>query len=183
MSAKPRAKKGRTPATPAPRVSILMGSASDAGVMEGTKDVLERLGIPHEVTVTSAHRSPDRTVRTIRAAVRKGVEVFVVGAGWAAHLAGVVAAHTTRPVIGVPVDSSPLNGMDSLLATVQMPSGIPVATVATGTQGARNAGYLAARILAVADPVVAEALEAEHKRLERSVVEGDRKVRSSWTKT
>jgi phosphoribosylaminoimidazole carboxylase PurE protein len=134
------------------QVLILMGSDSDAPVMAAAGEVLTELGIAWEMTVASAHRSPERVTRLVAEAPGRGVRVFIVGAGAAAHLAGVVAAHTTLPVIGVPVDSSPLNGLDALLSTVQMPPGVPVATVAIGKSGATNAGVLAAQMMALADP-------------------------------
>jgi phosphoribosylamine--glycine ligase len=132
-------------------VLILMGSDSDAAVMSAAGDVLTELGVTWEMTVASAHRSPERVTRLVREAPARGVRVFIVGAGAAAHLAGVVAAHTTLPVIGVPIDSSALKGLDALLSTVQMPPGVPVATVAIGKPGATNAGVLAAQMLALAD--------------------------------
>lgn len=141
-------------------VLILMGSDSDAPVMQAAVDVLGELQIPCEMTVASAHRSPERVMRLVREAPGRGVKTFIVGAGAAAHLAGVVAAHTTLPVIGVPIDSSALKGLDALLSTVQMPPGVPVATVAIGSAGARNAAHLAARILAISDPAVAERVTA-----------------------
>jgi phosphoribosylamine--glycine ligase len=144
-------------------VLILMGSDSDAPIMQAAVDVLRDLGISSEMTVASAHRSPERVMRLVREAPARGVKVFIVGAGAAAHLAGVVAAHTTLPVIGVPIDSSALKGLDALLSTVQMPPGVPVATVSIGKPGATNAGILAAQILAVADPAVSARLDA-HKR-------------------
>ena len=128
-------------------VLILMGSDSDAPVMQAAVDVLRELEISCEMTVASAHRSPERVMRLVREAPGRGVKVFIVGAGAAAHLAGVVAAHTTAPVIGVPIDSSALKGLDALLSTVQMPPGVPVATVSIGKPGATNAGVLAAQIL------------------------------------
>ena len=134
------------------QVLILMGSDSDAPVMAAAGEVLTELGIAWEMTVASAHRSPERVTRLVAEAPGRGVRVFIVGAGAAAHLAGVVAAHTTLPVIGVPVDSSALNGLDALLSTVQMPPGVPVATVAIGKSGATNAGVLAAQMMALADP-------------------------------
>jgi phosphoribosylamine--glycine ligase len=146
-------------------VLILMGSDSDAPVMQGTLDILRELEIPCEMTVASAHRSPERVMRLVKEAPGRGVRIFVVGAGAAAHLAGVVAAHTSMPVIGVPIDSSALKGLDALLSTVQMPPGVPVATVSIGKPGAVNAGVLAAQILAVADPRLAARLGAYKKRL------------------
>lgn len=145
------------------RVLILMGSDSDAGVMRRAVEVLDDLGVPSHMTVASAHRSPERVRRLIDEAPAGGVGVFIVGAGAAAHLAGVVAAHSTLPVIGVPIDSSPLQGWDALLATVQMPPGVPVATVSVGKAGAVNAAVLAAQILATGDARLAERL-ADYKR-------------------
>lgn len=146
-------------------VLILMGSDSDAPVMQAAVDVLGELGISCEMTVASAHRSPLRVQRLLDEAPGRGVKVFVVGAGAAAHLAGMVAAHTTRPVIGVPIDSSALKGWDALLSTVQMPPGVPVATVSIGKAGATNAGVLAAQILGLADGNVARRLEAYKQKL------------------
>ncbi len=146
-------------------VLILMGSDSDAPVMQGAVDILLEFGISSEITVASAHRSPERVLRLVRDAPARGVKVFIVGAGAAAHLAGVVAAHTTMPVIGVPIDSSALKGLDALLSTVQMPPGVPVATVSIGKPGATNAGVLAAQILAVGDPAIASRLADYKKRL------------------
>lgn len=150
-------------------VLILMGSDSDAAVMSAAGDVLKELGIASRMTVASAHRSPARVLRLIDEAHRDGVRVFIVGAGAAAHLAGVVAAHTTRPVIGVPIDSSALKGLDALLSTVQMPPGVPVATVAIGKPGATNAGVLAAQMIALADPAVADRLREYKRQLEDKV--------------
>ncbi len=161
------------------QVQILMGSDSDAPVMQRTVDQLRAFGIECGMTVASAHRSPDRVQRLVRQAREDGVAVFIVGAGAAAHLAGVVAAHATQPVIGVPIDSSPLKGWDALLATVQMPPGVPVATVSVGAAGATNAAVLAAQILAVGDARVAAALDEHKQQLARKVeaaaarVEGD----------
>lgn len=151
------------------QVQILMGSGSDADVMANTVRTLRDLGISCDMTVASAHRSPDRVHRVVADAPGRGVKVFVVGAGAAAHLAGVVAAQTTLPVIGVPIDSSPLGGFDALLSTVQMPPGVPVATVAVGRAGATNAAVLAAQILAVGDPGIQERLDAYRRRLAESV--------------
>jgi phosphoribosylamine--glycine ligase len=150
-------------------VLILMGSDSDAPVMQSAVDVLREFQIPCEMTVASAHRSPERVMRLVRDAPGRGVKVFIVGAGAAAHLAGVVAAHTTMPVIGVPIDSSALNGMDALLSTVQMPPGVPVATVSIGKPGATNAGVLAAQILAVGDPAMAAKLDQYKLKLAENV--------------
>ena len=150
-------------------VLILMGSDSDAETMSAAGAALSELGLTWEMTVASAHRSPDRVQRLIRDAPGRGVKVFVVGAGAAAHLAGVVAAHTTSPVIGVPIDSSALKGLDALLSTVQMPPGVPVATVSIGRPGATNAGVLAAQILALADASLAGRLAAYKKTLAEKV--------------
>ena len=157
-------------------VLILMGSDSDAAVMQGAVDVLRELQISCEMTVASAHRSPERVMRLVREAPGRGVKLFVVGAGAAAHLAGVVAAHTIMPVIGVPIDSSALKGLDALLSTVQMPPGVPVATVSIGKPGATNAGVLAAQILAVSDPAVATRLEDYKKRLAEKVEQAAAKL-------
>jgi phosphoribosylamine--glycine ligase len=150
-------------------VLILMGSDSDAPVMQGAVDILNDLQIPCEMTVASAHRSPERVMRLVSEAPGRGVKLFIVGAGAAAHLAGVVAAHTTLPVIGVPIDSSALKGLDALLSTVQMPPGVPVATVSIGKPGATNAGVLAAQIIGVADTAVASRLTAYKKKLAEKV--------------
>ncbi|MDZ7833369.1 MAG: phosphoribosylamine--glycine ligase [Desulfobacterales bacterium] len=135
-----------------PRVGIVMGSDSDYKVMQAAGDVLKSFGIPYEITVASAHRTPARAMEFAASALDRGMRVIIAGAGHAAHLAGVLAAHTTLPVIGVPIDSSALSGWDSLLSTVQMPPGVPVATMAIGKSGARNAGILAVQILSVSDP-------------------------------
>ena len=148
-----------------PMVGVVMGSQSDKGVMEGCTDLLKRLEIPHEVNVLSAHRTPEQTRAYAKEARDRGLQVIIAGAGLAAHLAGAVAAHTILPVIGVPIDSSPLNGLDSLLSTVQMPPGIPVATVALGKTGAKNAAILATQILALKDPDIAARLIAYRSEL------------------
>lgn len=143
--------------TPRPQfVAILCGSASDLPVMQATVEVLNRFGISNELNVRSAHRTPEETRAYVHDAEQRGCAVFIAAAGLAAHLAGAIAAQTTRPVIGVPLDGGPLHGFDSLLSTVQMPGGIPVATVAIGKAGATNAAYLAAQILAVSDPALAD---------------------------
>ncbi len=144
-----------------PFVAILMGSDSDLPVMQATLEVLKKLQVGFEVKITSAHRTPRDTQRYIEDAESRGCAVFVAAAGLAAHLAGAVAAHTLKPVIGVPMDGGPLQGMDALLSTVQMPGGIPVGTVAIGKAGAKNAAYLAAQILAVSDAELAERLKNE----------------------
>lgn len=150
-------------------VLILMGSDSDAEVMSAAVDALTELGLTSRMTVASAHRSPARVLRLVEDANAAGTKVFIVGAGAAAHLAGVVAAHTTRPVIGVPIDSSALKGLDALLSTVQMPPGVPVATVAIGKPGATNAGVLAAQMIALGDPAVAARLDAYKIKLAEKV--------------
>ncbi len=155
-----------------PLVGVIMGSASDSQVMEGCMDVLKELDIPHEVRILSAHRTPDKTREYAESAASRGVEVLIAGAGWAAHLAGCVAAYTRLPVIGVPIDSSPLKGLDALLSTVQMPAGIPVATVAVGKGGAKNAAVLAAQILALKHPPIAERLEQYRKGLTEKALQG-----------
>jgi phosphoribosylaminoimidazole carboxylase PurE protein len=154
-----------------PLVAVAMGSASDAEVMDGCMEILKKLKIPFESRVTSAHRTPDQTREFAETAAERGIEVIIAGAGWAAHLAGVIAAHTLLPVIGIPIDSSPLNGMDSLLSTVQMPPGIPVATVSIGKGGAKNAAVLAAQILALKHPEIADRLKTYRNHLTRDALE------------
>jgi phosphoribosylaminoimidazole carboxylase PurE protein len=162
-------------------VSIVMGSDSDLEIMREAGKALEEFGISYEIDVTSAHRSPDRTAEYARGAAKRGVRVIIAGAGGAAHLAGVIAAHTTLPVIGVPIPATSLQGMDSLLATVQMPAGIPVATVAIGKPGATNAGILAAQILGVADSAISSKLDAYKEKLARGVDEKSKKLKASLT--
>jgi phosphoribosylaminoimidazole carboxylase PurE protein len=159
------------------RVSIVMGSDSDLEIMREAGKALDEFGIAYEMDVTSAHRSPDRTADFARQAAGRGIQVIIAGAGGAAHLAGVIAAHTTLPVIGVPIPSTALQGMDSLLATVQMPAGIPVATVAIGKPGATNAGILAAQMIGLGDASVAKKLEAHKQKLAQGVEEKSRKLR------
>ena len=142
-------------------VAILMGSDSDLPIMQSTIDILKKFDIGHEVRVRSAHRTPDATKAYVIDAEERGCKVFICAAGLAAHLAGAVAGMTTRPVIGVPVDNGPLQGHDALLSTVMMPGGIPVATVAIGKAGAKNAGYLAAQMLGLADQTIADKVKAE----------------------
>ena len=154
-------------------VMVLMGSASDWEVMREVGVELDKLSIAWEAHVSSAHRSLDRTVELVRAAERSGVKVFVCGAGMAAHLGGVVAAATTKPVIGVPLPGGLADGLDALLATVQMPAGVPVATVAVGKAGARNAAVLAAQMLALSDPGLAERLTEARAAQARAVEEAD----------
>ena len=160
-----------------PLVSIVMGSDSDLDIMREAAKALEDFGVAYEIDVTSAHRSPDRTADYARKAASRGIRVIIAGAGGAAHLAGVIAAHTTLPVIGVPIPSTPLNGMDSLLATVQMPAGIPVATVAIGKPGATNAGILAVQILGLSSESLARKLEGLKETLVNSVEEKSRKLK------
>ncbi len=160
-------------------VLILMGSDSDAPIMQAAVDVLGELGISSEMTVASAHRSPERVMRLVREAPARGVKVFIVGAGAAAHLAGVVAAHTTMPVIGVPIDSSALKGLDALLSTVQMPPGVPVATVSIGKPGATNAGILAAQILAVGDSAISSRLDSHKRTMAQKVEQAAEKLRTA----
>jgi phosphoribosylamine--glycine ligase len=160
-------------------VLILMGSDSDAPVMQAAVDILRELQIPCDMTVASAHRSPARVMRLVEEAPGRGVKVFIVGAGAAAHLAGVVAAHTSLPVIGVPIDSSALKGLDALLSTVQMPPGVPVATVSIGKPGATNAGVLAAQILALGDQALAGRLVKYKERLAEKVEAAAAKLAAS----
>jgi 5-(carboxyamino)imidazole ribonucleotide mutase len=154
-----------------------MGSDSDLEFMRETAKALDGFGIAYEMDVTSAHRSPQRTSEYARSAAKRGIKVIIAGAGGAAHLAGVIAAESTLPVIGVPIPSTSLQGLDSLLAIVQMPAGIPVATVAIGKAGATNAGILAAQMIALSDPEIAKKLEAHKERLARRVEEKSRKLR------
>jgi phosphoribosylaminoimidazole carboxylase PurE protein len=156
-----------------------MGSDSDLEVMNEAAKALEQFAIACEVDILSAHRSPRRTGEFARQAAQRGFKVIIAGAGGAAHLAGVIAAETTLPVIGVPIASTALNGLDSLLATVQMPAGVPVATVAIGKAGAANAGILAAQIIALADPAVARKLEEHKRKLAEGVAAKSRKLRKS----
>ena len=162
-----------------PLVSIVMGSDSDLEIMQEAGKALAEFGIAYEIDVTSAHRSPDRTADYARKAAGRGIRVIIAGAGGAAHPAGVIAAHTTLPVIGVPIPSTSLQGMDSLLATVQMPAGIPVATVAIGRPGATNAGILAAQIIGVADADIAKKLESHKEELARGVEEKSKKLKNA----
>ena len=152
-----------------PLVGILMGSASDLEVMNEAAKILEELGIAHEVVVTSAHRSPAKTADYTAKAQDRGVKVLIVAAGLAAHLAGAVAANTNLPVLGVPLDSGSLRGMDALLSTVMMPAGVPVGTLAIGTAGARNAALLAAQILALSDARLARALSDRKRKMADAV--------------
>jgi len=157
--------------TQAPVVGIIMGSDSDLPVMQEAFEVLTNFGIPAEITVASAHRSPQRVSEYARSAKLRGLRVLIAGAGGAAHLAGVLAAETSLPVIGVPIESSPLTGWDALLSTVQMPAGVPVATMAVGKAGAKNAAILAAQILALANSKLQERLEHFKEELAEKVAE------------
>ena len=162
-----------------PRVGIVMGSDSDLPVMEGAVAMMKKFGISFEITVASAHRSPERAARFAATARERGIKVLIAGAGHAAHLAGAIAAQTSLPVIGVPIDSSALQGLDALLSTVQMPPGIPVATVSIGKSGAKNAGILAAQIIAVEDAQVATLLEAHKEEMADQVAIKGRKL-EAW---
>jgi phosphoribosylaminoimidazole carboxylase PurE protein len=154
-----------------PLVGVVMGSLSDKEVMEGCMTTLTELGIKWEIKVSSAHRTPDQTHEYAEKASERGIEVIIAGAGWAAHLAGVIASYTLLPVIGVPIDSSPLKGMDSLLSIVQMPPGIPVATVAIGKGGAKNAAILAGQILALKHHDIARNLKAYREKMIADAIE------------
>lgn len=158
------------------KVLILMGSDSDLPVMEGAAKMLDEFGISYHMTVSSAHRTPDRTLKLVKDAEAGGVEVIIAGAGAAAHLAGVVASHTTLPVIGIPIDSSPLEGIDALYSTVQMPPGIPVATMAVGKGGAKNSAIFAAQILGLKDTKISKALKDYKKKMAEEVVKKAKKV-------
>jgi len=157
-------------------VLLLMGSDSDWEIMSEASRILQQFSVAHETRVTSAHRTPERTVALVREAEAQGVQVIIAGAGAAAHLAGVVAAHTTLPVIGVPLNATPLQGMDALLATVQMPAGIPVATVSIGKAGAANAALLAVQIIALADEGLADALKNYRRQMVEKVEAKDARL-------
>jgi len=154
-----------------PVVGILMGSDSDLPVMQEAGAMLQEFGIEYEITIASAHRTPKKVLEYSSNAEKRGLKVIIAGAGWAAHLAGVIASQTTLPVIGVPIDSSPLKGLDALLATVQMPGGVPVATMSIGKAGARNAGVFAAQIIGTYDIKVANRLKVFKVEMERDVEE------------
>jgi 5-(carboxyamino)imidazole ribonucleotide mutase len=158
------------------QVAIFIGSISDRDVMQPCSDVLTDLGIPHLYTVTSAHRTPDRTEKLIRELEADGCQVFICAAGMAAHLAGAVAARTVKPVLGVPVNASPLGGMDALLATVQMPPGFPVGTLAIDTAGARNSAWLAAQILALTDQRLSEKIKSAREGFAAGVEKAAREL-------
>jgi len=161
-----------------PKVAVIMGSDSDLPTMDEAVKVLAEYGVGCEIKILSAHRSPDDTAKFAKNAREKGFSVIIAGAGGAAHLAGVVASHTTLPVIGVPMETKELKGIDSLLSTLQMPSGVPVATVAIGKTGAKNAGILALQILGVADKAVAKKLENLKRSLVENVRNKDRSCKS-----
>ena len=163
-----------------PLVGILMGSDSDLSVMEEASKILEKFGIGHEVVVSSAHRSPERTRKYVVGASKRGIKVLIAGAGAAAHLAGVVAAETTLPVIGVPIGSSALNGLDALLSTAQMPGGVSVAGMAIGKAGAKNAGILAIQILALNDKNLHKKLLQFKKDQAKAVEQKSRKLKSNY---
>jgi len=162
-----------------PKVAIVIGSDSDYPIIQEMILILEDFGIPYEVNISSAHRSPDRTHRYAVTLEERGIQVVIACAGAAAHLAGVIASHTILPVIGVPVDSSPLKGIDSLLSTAMMPAGVPVATMGIGKAGATNAGVLAVQILARNDPALANNLKEHKKQMADRVEEHDRELRKS----
>jgi 5-(carboxyamino)imidazole ribonucleotide mutase len=162
-----------------PFVAILMGSDSDLPAMQITIDVLKKLGVPLEVKITSAHRTPQRTHEYVKNADQRGCAVFIAAAGLAAHLAGTVAGLTVKPVIGVPMEGGPLNGQDALLSTVMMPGGIPVATVAIGKAGAKNAAYLAAQMIALSDANLAKRLLQDREDNARAIAEKDAELQKS----
>ncbi|MBI5214094.1 MAG: 5-(carboxyamino)imidazole ribonucleotide mutase [Nitrospirae bacterium] len=158
-----------------PLVLILMGSESDLPVMEKAAEVLKDMGVPYDMDISSAHRLPEKTAEYSKTARQRGIEVIIAGAGMAAHLAGVIASHTTLPVIGVPLKSGALKGVDALYATVQMPPGIPVATVAI--DGAKNAAYLACSILSIKHPEIAGKLEALREKTRQSLLEKSKELK------
>jgi len=168
--------KSVVPGGRAPLVGILMGSDSDLPTMQEAGKLLEEFGVPHELRICSAHRTPDRLTRYAGEAEGRGIRVLIAGAGGAAHLAGVLAAHLTLPVIGVPMDSGPLSGLDALLSTVQMPGGVPVASVAIGRAGARNAALLAIQILALSDARLKRKLADYRARMAAEVDAKDRQI-------
>ena len=163
-----------------PLIGILMGSDSDLSVMEEASKILNNFGIGHEIIVSSAHRSPERTRKYVTGASKRGIKILIAGAGAAAHLAGVVAAETTLPVIGVPIGSSPLNGLDALLSTTQMPGGVSVAGMAIGKAGAKNAGVLAVQILALNDKNLHKKLLKFKKNQAKEVERKSRALKSNY---
>ena len=165
-----------------PFVAVLMGSDSDLPVINSTFEVLDKLGVPWETRITSAHRTPQATHEYVKDAENRGCAVFIAAAGLAAHLAGTVAGLTVKPVIGIPMDGGPLNGQDSLLSTVQMPGGIPVACVAIGKAGAKNAGYLAAQILGISNEEIGNNVRIEREANARSVIEKNEKLQGELNK-
>lgn len=154
-----------------PQVAILMGSRSDAEIMRATAKILDEFEIPYEMRVLSAHRTPNETRTYVENAESRGIEVLIAGAGFAAHLAGTLAAYSILPVIGVPIDSSPLAGVDALYSTVQMPGGIPVATMTIGKAGAKNAGLFAVQILSRKDPILVDKLRDYRDRMRKGILE------------
>ncbi len=161
-----------------PSVSVVMGSKSDWSVMKEAVDVLNEFGISCEIRILSAHRVPDEVANFAKQAAERGVKVIIAGAGWAAHLAGAIAANTVIPVIGIPIDSSPLQGWDALLATVQMPPGIPVATVSVGKGGAKNAAYLAIQILALSNETLKEKLKSFREEMKQKIRKDDLEIQN-----
>lgn len=157
-------------------VEIVMGSDSDIAIMEEAEKILREFKIPYSIRIISAHRTPDLAAKYGRNLLNRGVKVIIAGAGAAAHLAGVIASHTTIPVIGVPLNTSPLSGLDSLLSTVQMPGGVPVATMAIGKSGAKNAALFAVQILSLGEKKLAEALKNYKKKIAGEVAEKDKKL-------
>jgi phosphoribosylaminoimidazole carboxylase PurE protein len=164
-----------------PLVGIVMGSDSDLPIMTETARTLKDFGVPFELEISSAHRSPLRTAEYARNAIQRGLKAIIVGAGGASHLAGIIAAETILPVIGVPIASTPLSGFDALLSTVQMPGGVPVATMAIGKAGATNAAIYAAQIIAISDRKLAGRLRQFKEKLERSVGEKSEKVKKEFS--
>jgi len=162
-----------------PQVLIIMGSDSDLPIMACAEEILKKLKIPYEMTIASAHRTPERSVKIASEAEEKGIEVIIAGAGMAAHLAGVIAAHTILPVIGVPIDSSPLHGIDSLLSTVQMPPGVPVATMAIGKAGAKNAAILSAQIIGRKDKAIVKRLKDYRKKMAEEIEKKAQAIKGS----
>jgi phosphoribosylaminoimidazole carboxylase PurE protein len=159
-----------------PVVGILMGSDSDLPIMQEAAAMLQEFGIEYEMTIASAHRTPKKVLEYSQSAERRGLKVIIAGAGWAAHLAGIVASQTTLPVIGVPIDSSPLKGIDALLSVVQMPGGVPVATMSLGKAGAKNAGVFAAQVIATSDVKIANRLKVYKVEMEREVEEKSKRL-------
>jgi len=155
-----------------PKIGILMGSKSDADIMGESARILEEFGVPHEMKVLSAHRTPQETSEYAQSAEGRGIQALIAGAGYAAHLAGALAAHSTLPIIGVPLDASSLQGLDSLLSTVQMPKGIPVACMGIGKAGAINAALFAVQILARSDPDLAQKLKEYREKMRQEILPG-----------